>query len=144
MVELNIYLYLSIPMDYLAHLIVSLPPVVIFLISIPITVLLWIGFYFLEAFLCSSPAFNFLFFDLDEMMSHLRQPKPPKPRGRLSHSHRNDSKNRYLQNDLLILLKGDVATAKRLLAQQRRKNPGRSDNWYLEKVIYDLERDRRH
>jgi hypothetical protein len=66
-----------------------------------------------------------------------------RPRGRVSHSYANDPKNRQLQNDLLILLKGDVRTAKRLLAQQRRKNPGKSDNWYLEKVIYDLERDRR-
>jgi hypothetical protein len=66
-----------------------------------------------------------------------------RPRGRVSHSYRTDSKNRELQGDLLILLRGDVPTAKRLLAQQRRKNPGKSDNWYLEKVIYDLERDRR-
>ncbi|WP_242055459.1 hypothetical protein [Nostoc flagelliforme] len=47
-----------------------------------------------------------------------------------------------MQSDLLTLLKGDVATAKRLLLQQRRRKPGQSDNWYLEKVIYDLERDR--
>jgi hypothetical protein len=66
-----------------------------------------------------------------------------RPRGRVSSSYRNDPSNRALQGDLLILLKGDVRTAKRLLAQQRRKNPGQSDNWYLEKVIYDLERDRR-
>ncbi|MEH2089683.1 hypothetical protein [Nostoc sp.] len=65
------------------------------------------------------------------------------PQGNKSHSYRNDPRNRYLQSDLLILLKGDVASAKRLLAQQRRNNPGQSDNWYLEKVIYDLERDRR-
>ncbi|MDZ8070369.1 MAG: hypothetical protein RMY64_32965 [Nostoc sp. DedQUE08] len=65
------------------------------------------------------------------------------PRGKVSHSYRNDPTNRALQSDLLILLKGDVATAKRLLLQQRRRNPGKSDNWYLEKVIYDLERDQR-
>ncbi|AFY48893.1 hypothetical protein Nos7524_3090 [Nostoc sp. PCC 7524] len=66
-----------------------------------------------------------------------------RPQGRVSHSYRTDPRNRYLQSDLLTLLKGDVPTAKRLLAQQRRKNPGQSDNWYLEKVIHDLERDRR-
>jgi hypothetical protein len=65
-----------------------------------------------------------------------------RPHGRISHSYHTDPKNRYLQNDLLILVKGDVPTAKRLLQQQRRMNPGKSDNWYLEKVIYDLERDR--
>jgi hypothetical protein len=66
----------------------------------------------------------------------------PKSSGRTSQSYRNDPRNRALQSNLLILLKGDVATAKRLLLQQRRRQPGKSDNWYLEKVIYDLERDR--
>lgn len=65
-----------------------------------------------------------------------------KPQGRISHSYANDPINRSLQSDLLILLKGDVRAAKRLLRQQRQKHPGKSDNWYLEKVIYDLERDR--
>ncbi|MEH2210834.1 hypothetical protein [Nostoc sp.] len=65
------------------------------------------------------------------------------PQGNKSNSYRNDPRNRYLQADLLTLLKGDVPAAKRLLLQQRRKNPGQSDNWYLEKVIHDLERDRR-
>jgi hypothetical protein len=64
------------------------------------------------------------------------------PQGNKSQSYRNDPRNRYLQADLLTLLKGDVPAAKRLLIQQRRKNPGQTDNWYLEKVIYDLERDR--
>lgn len=59
-----------------------------------------------------------------------------------SRSYRNDPKNRQLQSDLLAILQGDVRTAKRLLKQQRQLAPGRSDNWYLEKVIYDLERDR--
>ncbi|WP_445626448.1 hypothetical protein [Nostoc sp. DSM 114167] len=72
-----------------------------------------------------------------------KEPVPRKPSGKVSHSYRTDPKNRALQADLLILLKGDVPAAKRLLLQQRRKKPGQSDNWYLEKVIYDLERDRR-
>lgn len=76
------------------------------------------------------------------------EPKPEtlpvnKIRGKTSHSYRTDPKNRALQADLLGLLKNDVPTAKRLLLYQRQLNPGKSDNWYLEKVIYDLERDRR-
>ncbi|MEH2246389.1 hypothetical protein [Nostoc sp.] len=67
---------------------------------------------------------------------------PRKPSGKVSHSYRTDPKNRGLQADLLILLDNDVPAAKRLLLQQRQRNPGKSDNWYLEKVIYDLERDR--
>ncbi|MEH2031334.1 MAG: hypothetical protein V7K67_16995 [Nostoc sp.] len=70
-------------------------------------------------------------------------PSPHKPSGKISHSYRTDPKNRALQADLLALLKNDVPTAKRLLGYQRRLNPGKSDNWYLEKVICDLERDRR-
>ena len=76
----------------------------------------------------------------------LPKPDAGSPRnfqGKVSHSYRTDSKNRQLQSELLTLLRNDTATAKRLLKQQRQQHPGKSDNWYLEKVIYDLERDRR-
>jgi len=66
-----------------------------------------------------------------------------KIRGRVSQTYRNDPKNRKLQQDLIAMLRGDIATAKRLLRHERQRNPGNSDNWYLEKVIGDLERDRR-
>lgn len=78
-----------------------------------------------------------------EQSSKNQEPVPRRPSGKVSHSYRTDPRNRALQADLLILLKGDVPAAKRLLIQQRRSKPGQSDNWYLEKVIYDLERDRR-
>jgi hypothetical protein len=68
--------------------------------------------------------------------------KTRRPRGKVSSSWRTDPKNRNLQSHLLNLLQGDVPTAKRLLQYQRQMNPGKSDNWYLEKVIWDLERDR--
>lgn len=77
--------------------------------------------------------------------SHPKQDEQPvnKIRGKVSKSYRNDPKNRKLQQDLIAMVRGDNATAKRLLRYQRQTNPGNSDNWYLEKVIYDLERDRR-
>jgi DNA repair exonuclease SbcCD ATPase subunit len=50
------------------------------------------------------------------------------------------SKN--LQNELLALLSGNGHVATRLLKHQQKLNPGRSLDWYLEKVIYDLKRDR--
>jgi hypothetical protein len=68
---------------------------------------------------------------------------PRKPRGKVSFSYLFDGRNRRLQRKLLTLLHGNVATAKRLLKYQRQLHPGKSDNWYLEKVIHDLERDRR-
>lgn len=72
-----------------------------------------------------------------------KQQRQPKTKGKWSKSYLTDPRNRQLQANLLTLLKGDIPTAKRLLQQQRRMHPGKSDNWYLEKVIYDLERDRR-
>jgi hypothetical protein len=47
----------------------------------------------------------------------------------------------HLANELLILVNGDTATARRLLRDVNHLNPGRSVNWCLEKAIYDLERD---
>ncbi|WP_230966173.1 hypothetical protein [Nostoc sp. NZL] len=112
------------------------------LLSIPVYILislllnLWIIYYCIVALIA---LFKYVRCELQAFTSKFTS----QPRGKVSNSYRNDPKNRYLQSDLLILVKGDVATAKRLLVQQRRKNPGQSDNWYLEKVIYDLERDRR-
>ncbi|TAE59871.1 MAG: hypothetical protein EAZ87_08105 [Nostocales cyanobacterium] len=44
---------------------------------------------------------------------------------------------------LVSLLHGDTATAERLIAGLMLKFPGKSDRWYIEKAIYDLDRDRR-
>lgn len=55
---------------------------------------------------------------------------------------RLDQARRELQKKLLSLLHNDLNTASRLLSHVEMKNPGRSINWYVEKVIYDLERDR--
>jgi hypothetical protein len=43
--------------------------------------------------------------------------------------------------DLLNATKGDKALAKRLLQYARNRYPGKSEQWYTEKVIYDLQRD---
>lgn len=63
-----------------------------------------------------------------------------------SKSHENqlslDRASRQLQHQLLRLLEGDRNLAMRLLSQVKMKNPGKSIDWYVEKVIYDLERDR--
>jgi hypothetical protein len=45
-----------------------------------------------------------------------------------------------LRRKLLILVRQD--TAERLIALAKKKNPGKSERWYLEKVIYDLQRRR--
>ncbi len=43
---------------------------------------------------------------------------------------------------LFTLVQGNWSLAERLLASARQNYPGQSENWYWEKVIYDLERDR--
>jgi len=46
-----------------------------------------------------------------------------------------------LRRRLFTLVRGNWELAERLLTQARRSNPGESEDWYWEKVIYDLERD---
>ncbi|MBD2085787.1 MULTISPECIES: hypothetical protein [unclassified Coleofasciculus] len=48
-----------------------------------------------------------------------------------------------LQNKLLRLLSGDRAAAMRLVERVKQRHPGKSEEWYWEKAIEDLERDRR-
>lgn len=57
-------------------------------------------------------------------------------------SIRIEQASRKLQKKLLLLLHDERATANRLLNQVKSKNPSKSVDWYVEKVIYDLERDR--
>ena len=52
--------------------------------------------------------------------------------------------DKSLDGRLLGLLNGDYQTALRLLRHARRNNPDRTYLWYHEKVIRDLERDRRY
>jgi hypothetical protein len=42
---------------------------------------------------------------------------------------------------LLEAVRGNQALAKRLLEQAKFKYPGKSERWYVEKVIYDAQRD---
>lgn len=50
--------------------------------------------------------------------------------------------NPRLQKKLLRLLHNDRNAAHRLLSHVQQTHPDRSPNWVVEKVIYDLERDR--
>ncbi|OUC14918.1 MAG: hypothetical protein B0A82_09675 [Alkalinema sp. CACIAM 70d] len=46
-----------------------------------------------------------------------------------------------IDSKLLKATKGDRALAERLLRGAQLKYPGKSDRWYVEKVLYDLQRD---
>ena len=50
---------------------------------------------------------------------------------------------RELQNQLYGMLGGDRERAERLVNQAKKKHPGMSEDWYWEKAIADLGRDRR-
>ncbi|MGL4619754.1 hypothetical protein [Chroococcidiopsis sp.] len=49
--------------------------------------------------------------------------------------------SRPLQKKLLLLLHGDRQAANRLLSAAKDRNPGRTIQWYAEKVLFDLQRD---
>ncbi|MBD2360040.1 hypothetical protein H6G36_02300 [Anabaena minutissima FACHB-250] len=137
-------------MDFINQLSVTLPPP-LFAVAVGIMMILfmfawglvlWLLFFIVSLI----PGTEFLFVDIEESLNRsIKQnlTQKSKPRGKISRSYRTNPSNRKLQHQLIEMLRGDTAAAKRLLAQQRQINPGRSDNWYLEKVIYDLERDRR-
>ena len=53
-----------------------------------------------------------------------------------------DSDNTPGVIEKMTLVHGDQDTANRLLSQAKLKNSNQSTDWCVEKVIYDLERDR--
>ncbi|AFY79193.1 MAG: hypothetical protein IGR93_11485 [Hydrococcus sp. C42_A2020_068] len=61
---------------------------------------------------------------------------------RLENALSIDRASPQLRQKLLRLLHNDRPTANRLLAGAQIQHPERSVNWLVEKVIYDLERDR--
>ena len=48
----------------------------------------------------------------------------------------------HLQSQLFALVGGDTAIANRLVEQLKQNHPGMSENWYWQRAIADLERDR--
>jgi uncharacterized membrane protein required for colicin V production len=52
------------------------------------------------------------------------------------------SQNR-MKSRLVSLLSGDTGAADRLIEQAKQNNPGMPEDWYWERTIADLERDRR-
>lgn len=51
--------------------------------------------------------------------------------------------SRGTRKQLLRLVGGNAAVAKRLVGDVHVRNPGRTEQWCWEKAIYDIERDRR-
>jgi hypothetical protein len=68
------------------------------------------------------------------LFQQIQQQKSSKSKYKLDHS---------LDKQLLTMLGGDKQAVLRLLRNARKNHPGKSYLWYHEKVIIDLERDRR-
>lgn len=59
------------------------------------------------------------------------------PRQPIQHSEDNE-----LQYRLISMLAGDAAAAERLVAKIRQNHPGMPEDWYWQRAIKDVERDR--
>jgi hypothetical protein len=62
-------------------------------------------------------------------------------RDRRPRSNRPGRSSGSIPGNLLQAVKGDRALAHRLLEGARLKYPDKSEKWYVEKVIYDIQRD---
>ncbi len=49
--------------------------------------------------------------------------------------------NPRIKRRTIALLRNDLGAVERLLKHARQKYPGNSEQWYWEKILYDLERD---
>jgi hypothetical protein len=58
-----------------------------------------------------------------------------------THSHQSTDRVVILRERLHTLVHGDWDLAERLLTRVRLTFPGHAEDWYLEKVIHDLEQD---
>jgi hypothetical protein len=66
------------------------------------------------------------------------QRKPPKVK-----RHTTNIKNLRQWREFLTLLQGDEGLAQRLVNAERIRNPSRSEEWCLDKALWQLKRDRR-
>jgi hypothetical protein len=74
--------------------------------------------------------------------SKRRLGRPRGSRNGWSQSKSHGKVDRKTYNKLMRLLGDNRKTIDRLVDNARRKNPYQSEQWYWEKVLYDLERDR--
>ena len=74
---------------------------------------------------------------------HPLQPLQLRPKPARAQPTQRSAVSRDVQGRLINMVIGDVAAAHRLVDVVRAANPGRSEQWYWEKAIEDLIRDRR-
>ncbi len=55
--------------------------------------------------------------------------------------NRQDGVDARVRNRTIALMNNDMERIERLLDNARQRTPGKSEQWYWEKILYDLERD---
>jgi len=94
---------------------------------------------------------RFLIFEINSLLDkwqYQKQVRKKQARSRVNPSRRNSDNpallihNHKLYKKLLQLLHDDEGALLRLINRQKIKNPGMNQDWYLEKILWDLERDR--
>ncbi len=134
-------------MQYIEHFIRNAPSPLLVLAGCIATFLIYAAFFgliYLLELLGLSFLISFWTTPIDELLVEWQSKQNRKLRTKPYLKFQpNHSYNKRLKRELLILVRGDMSTIRRLIALQKRRNPGRSHTWYLEKVLYDLERDRR-
>jgi cytochrome c-type biogenesis protein CcmH/NrfG len=55
--------------------------------------------------------------------------------------NRNDGVDERVRRQTIALMNNDMERIERLLENARQRTPGKSEQWYWEKILYDLERD---
>ncbi len=63
--------------------------------------------------------------------------------GTFAERRQQDKVDPKLRKRTIALMNNDMQRIDRLLANTRQRNPGQSEQWYWEKILYDLERDHR-
>ena len=80
---------------------------------------------------------------IDEVKSQTQVTQKPKKMSRQRNRRKGRESNSKLERKLLVMLHGNRSTAARLVNGAKQSHPNKPKDWYLEKVIGDLERDRR-
>jgi heme/copper-type cytochrome/quinol oxidase subunit 2 len=95
----------------------------------PLVIIVGLGFLILSLF--------------QEMKSQKPSTNNRNPQKQFTQPKTTTSVDNYTQSQLISMLQGDRDACQRLITVARRQYPGKSEQWYWERAIEDLIRDRR-
>ncbi|AKG21948.1 hypothetical protein [Calothrix sp. 336/3] len=84
-----------------------------------------------------------LFWELKrQQQAQAFRPAPAAPAAAPKPQSNPKAPDAYLKNRLIALLAGDENAAQDIVEQGKQQNPGMPENWYWERAIADIERDK--